>query len=374
MPLLSAAVALCEDFEARIAPEPLRILIAEPSCAGLLRSLAPLVRQGRARLTVIGTDARRVNQAAARRGPVEGIVFEAIDGDADHEAVAQFDVALTFAFGPIFNGDPALGRALARRLAPGGLLCVFQPPDSISFDLLLGATEGWFAGSLDPRYPLGRVSAAQDCARLLVAAGFGAIDSHVLPDDMGTVLLAAADRPAAVIPSTAAPVFVVDRPSDLQERIVRTLRVDGAGVHLLPAEQTAPATADAEFELIFPALFGDEFGLDQAVARLAALLEAVQERKCRLWVVVQGLDSPRGAAIDPRAEALWCFTRVAINEYPGLQIKLVDIADAVARRCRRPALCRSDRRRNRRERIPDRRPWRFGDPAAVGARPRGDRS
>src|SRR5579859_3809873 len=232
-PLLSSALAVCEAAQARLAPEPLRILVAEPSCLGLLRALSPLVRQGKAVVTVIGTDARRVNLTAARRGAVEGFVFEAIDGAADEAAPAQYAVALAFAFGPVFNADPALGRAMARRLAPGGLLCAFQPAEALSFDLLLGASEGWF------QTDAGRVRAAQDSARLLVAAGFGAIDSHALPDTTGTVLLATTDRHQATIPLVSSPVVVIDRPSIVMELLGQTLRMKGTPLHHVAAADIA---------------------------------------------------------------------------------------------------------------------------------------
>jgi phthiocerol/phenolphthiocerol synthesis type-I polyketide synthase C len=334
-PLLASAVAVCERLQVRFAPEPIRILVAEPSCLGLLRSLAPMVRQGRASVTVIGTDARRVSQTAARRGPMEGYVFQAVDDDLDDAAIVHFDVALAFAFGPVFKGDVALGRALARRLAPGGLLCTFQPPDAISFDLLLGASEGWFAPSPGSHYPLGRMRSAQDSARLLVSSGFSAIDAHALPDGMGSVLMASADLQTTRIAKAAVPAVVIARESLLVDHVVQIMHIEGRTVYRLraadPADYTvgwaavaAQLVPEDDAELIFPVLFSEQFGIEQAIAHLAALLEAIQGSKCRLWVVVQGLDSTRGETIDPRAEAVWCFMRVAINEYPGLRIKLLN--------------------------------------------------
>ena len=304
-PLLSSALALCEELQARTASEPLRILVAEPSCLGLLRALSPLVRQGRAIVTVLGTDARRLNLTAARRGPVEGYIFEAIDGEADEAAPAQYDVALAFAFGSVFNADISLGRAIARRLAPGGLLCAFLPAEALSFDLLLGGA-------------VGRVRAAQDSARLLVGSGFGAIDSHALPDTMGTVLLGVTDKAPAIPQPVAGAVAIIDRPSPVMEHLVQILRMAGTPVH---------QGVENASEILFPAVFDAQVGLEASIARLAALLESLQGSKSRLWLMTEGR---HGAAIDPRAEALWCFLRVAVNEYPGLQIKLVDLAPGLA--------------------------------------------
>ena len=49
---------------ARIAPEPLLVMVAEPFCLGLLAALAGMVRDGRVRITVIGVDAKRINHVA----------------------------------------------------------------------------------------------------------------------------------------------------------------------------------------------------------------------------------------------------------------------------------------------------------------------
>ena len=74
-----------------------------------------------------GIDARRLNHSAARQGVTAGIGFLEIDGDAGLlPGEALFDLALGFAYGPAFEGDAALGRGVARRLSPDGLLCVLQ--------------------------------------------------------------------------------------------------------------------------------------------------------------------------------------------------------------------------------------------------------
>ncbi|MBV8133383.1 MAG: type I polyketide synthase, partial [Alphaproteobacteria bacterium] len=144
-PVLSSARAVCDALAAEIEPDPLRVLVAEPFCLGLLRMLAPLVREGRATVTVIGTNAERLRHTAARRGSTQGIEFLEIAGDADPLGDILFDLALAFAFGPVFDDDAGLGQAISRRLAPNALLCILQPPDSAIFDVLLGGSDGWFA-------------------------------------------------------------------------------------------------------------------------------------------------------------------------------------------------------------------------------------
>ena len=336
-PVLAAAFAVCDALQARLGAEPLRVLVAEPFCLGVLQSLAPLVREARVAITVIGVDAKRLHHTAARYGATEGVVFLDVDGDADTAAEAAFDLALGFAYGPLFDGDAALGRALARRLAPEGLLLVLQPPDNAVFDLLLGTGDGWFSNSINPRFPVGRVSAGQDSSRLLTASGFGAIETGLLGDGVGSVLVARPDARDAARSGTASPLVLIEDGSALLSYLAQVSRAEGRSVRTLalatPAD-FAPAWTDIvsshpsgePVDLIFPGFGADDGGLDRSIAHLAAMLNALQTAKCRLWVLVRGLDSASADAIDPIAEAVWCFVRVAMNEYPSIDLKLVDVA------------------------------------------------
>jgi len=336
-PVLAAAAAVCDALQARLGAEPLRVLVAEPFCLGVLQSLAPLVREARVAITVIGVDAKRLHHTAARYGAGEGVVFLDVDGDADTAAEAAFDLALGFAYGPLFDGDTALGRALQRRLAPDGLLLVLQPPDNAVFDLLLGTGDGWFSNSINPRFPVGRVSAGQDSSRLLMASGFGAIETSRLGDGVGSVLVARPDARDAVRAVAASPLVLIEDGSPLLSCLAQAVRAEGRSVRTLvlatPAD-FAPAWTDIAashpsgetIDLVFPAFGAAAGGLDRSIAHLAAMLNALQTAKCRLWVLVRGLDSVSADGIDPLAEAVWGFVRVAMNEYPSIDLKLVDVA------------------------------------------------
>ena len=336
-PVLASAVAVCEALQARLAPEPLRVLVAEPFCLGVLQSLAPLVREARVVVTVIGVDAKRLHHTAARYGTTEGIVFLEVDGEADNSAEAVFDLAFGFAYGPVFDGDPSLGRAIARRLAPDGLLCVLQPPDNAVFDLLLGTGEGWFSNSINPQFPVGRVSAAEESSRLLVASGFGAIETRALGDGVGSVLVARPDAREDARSVAAAPLLLIEDESRLLSHLAQTARAEGRPVRTLAMDvptDFAPAWRDVAatlspndvVDLVFPAFAAADGGLDRSITHLATILDVVQTGKCRLWVLVRGLDSASADAIDPIAEAVWCFARVAMNEYASVDLKLVDVA------------------------------------------------
>jgi len=331
-PMLAAARAVCAALQVGLAPDPLRVLVAEPFCLGVLESLAPLVREGRALVTVIGVDAKRLHHTAARYGATDGITFLEVDGDADTTAEAAFDLAFGFAYGTVFDGDPSLGRAIARRLVPEGMLCVLQPPDNAVFDLLLGTGEGWFAQSIAPQFPVGRVSSAQESGRLLIASGFSAIETSSLGDGIGHVLVAQPDARPPMPGVTSSPLLLIEHESLLLSHLAQAVRAEGRPVRILsmdaPADfapawhdLTAGASSNDTIDLVFPV-----DGLDRSIARLAAILDVVQTGKCRLWVLTRGLESASADAIDPVAEAVWCFARVAMNEYASVDLKLVDVA------------------------------------------------
>lgn len=337
-PVLDKAIAVCRALQERIAPEPLRVLVAEPFCLGVLHRLAPMVLAGLATVTVIGVDAKRLNHTQARHGGSDGVTFLAAGGDAaeghvDRAGDASFDLALCFSLGPLFEGDTALGHAIARRLSATGLLCALQPPDNPIFDLLLGTAEDWFSHSINPLFPVGRMAAAQDGSRMGVASGFGKIDIRRLGGAMGSILLARPDAQAAERAVARTPVLLLH---DMAAQ-ARALRLDGRTV-LTPVDLAAVwpelVALQAEDEVID--LVYEARGVDRPVIELAAILAVVQGGRCRLWVVVRGLQSTAADEIDPAAEAVWGFARVAMNEYPSVDMRLVDVAlalpeDAAAR-------------------------------------------
>jgi phthiocerol/phenolphthiocerol synthesis type-I polyketide synthase C len=339
-PIFSAVTSVCEALQARIGSDPLRVLVAEPFCLGLLRSLAPLVREGRATVTVIGTAARHLHHTAARRGAIGGIAFLEIDADSDTPGDAAFDLALGFAYGSAFDADKSLARALARRLSPVGLLCIAQPPDNLIYDLLLGTSDDWFANSIDPRYPIGRVTAARSSARMLFGTDLSGIETASLGEGVGSLLLATADTQVLARTVSAAPAVLIDDHSPLLRQLAQTLRSTARPIQVLPAIEPAQAVFDWSaivagtrpgdmVDLVLPTFTARAGGLDHAIATLAAILAAVQTGQCRLWVLVRGLEAASADAIDPIAEAVWCFARVAMNEYPSVEIRLVDIALAL---------------------------------------------
>jgi acyl transferase domain-containing protein/NADPH:quinone reductase-like Zn-dependent oxidoreductase/acyl carrier protein len=329
-PVLDAGVALCTALQAHLSPDPLRILVAEPFCLGVLRSLAPLVMDGLVTITVLGVDTKRLTQTQARHDAMAGVFFlAAVPKEADD--APKFDLAMSLALGPLSAGGDGLGRAIAQRLVPGGLLCILQPPQNPVFDCLVGTQASWFEHSRTNTAPLGRIAAAGDARLIAKAAGFEDIHTHALGDDVGSIVIAHLGASSTDIATGSAPVVLLQAWPHLAEALRQTGHaVRSADCASLAHTWRGFAAPEASLtELVFLAGSAEQGGVGRAIADLAAVLEAVQGTSCRLWVVVRGLRGENAAGIDPLAEAVWSFARVATNEYPGLDLRLVDLALAL---------------------------------------------
>src|SRR5262249_18147458 len=153
---------------------------------------------------------------------------------------------------------------------------------------------------------------------VLIPSGFNAIETFSVGDGAGNILLASADARPAQSALTVAPVVLVGDISPLIVQLKQVLRADGRPVQMFeavePAEYavawpmiSAAAAPGEVIDVIFLAFTADRGGLDRSITHLAAILETVQMKKCRLWILVRGLESAAPEAVDPIAEAIWCF-------------------------------------------------------------------
>lgn len=313
-PLLAATHALVTGLASRTAPDPLRLLIAEPASLGLLHMLMKPVREGRVTVTIAGTDGKRLRHQQARRGAIDGVDLLELTEDDDAAIETRFDLAL--AFGSALTDDARLARGLAIRIAPSGLIAVLQPPETIMLDVLLGATDA--AGT--------HLVAKADPRRALSMAGFHAIEACATGAATGSILLARPDRGTAEPAALTTPLVLIgDAP--VFGALTRSTRAQGRHVQAIAADPAGFAEACTAIAAAYPdqtidlVLSSAGRTLEHNIDRFAALLVASQSLPVRLWLLVNGL-----AGADPAAEALWCFARVAVNEYPDITLKLIDLA------------------------------------------------
>ena len=343
-PLLERAGIVIEAIESVMKPDPVKILVFEPGCLAVIRMLRPFMVDNRVKVTIAGTDRKQLDHLAARIGVDSGI--ELLELGKEASAGPSFNLALALASDQLFEGDTSFGHAISARLVPNGALVVLQPPMDFIFDLLLGLTENWFARTLDPAFPIGRIPDSEDTRRALVSSGFREIQSMDGGDGLGALLLAS---PVVLAKADISehPPLIIGAEGTLSEdpiliQLTQKMRASGRSVRLAsPAERGVTRktqwaqllSADnrmkrvdvidlSSMDLSKP----DQSRLATRMSEVVSCLE--QARACphlvRLWIVVRGLNDPTGT--DPLAEAMWSFVRVAMNEYPEVEIRLVAAA------------------------------------------------
>ena len=350
-PLLDAARDAVEALVEANAPDPVRVIVAEPGCLGLLRALSPLLAKGAVRLSVASTNAKRLSHAAARLGSESNIEFLELDPKnerLDH----RFDIALGACFEPALIEEPAFLSGLLAQLSPSGVLMLLQPPADPLLDLFFGAAEGWFDRSVDPTFPVSQMPLLGETERALIEVHAANIETRSIGNQLGAIVVASRKPASDAEKPVLMPVAI------LHEKAVRSadpfvaafthaLRTDGAPVSDLLIARGADNTASwSEFihrtgsieridlvdidivELKGPA----SIGIEARITRLAALLAVAEAgaAKLRLWIILRGPQGSAGVDLDPAAEAISAFARVAANEYPSVDIRCVNIPQVIA--------------------------------------------
>ncbi|QRG05275.1 SDR family NAD(P)-dependent oxidoreductase [Xanthobacter dioxanivorans] len=301
---VTARIAAC-------APARPHVVVARPWTAGLMRTLLPFMQADAIRVTLAGADGAAFDRIASRSG-MGALGFLDTTQDDTHPTPA--DVVVGVASGGLFGGDPSEGARLAA-LAAGAHLAVVHPAPDPALDLLLGASA---APHLVPSRAelealLQRIGGLVNEAELL-ADGASALLTGTLP----ATASAPAPAPVAVLWSGAARAFA------------QLIREAEPGTTLLGSGDALPARPTGG-ALVVPVAFEPDpparTGLASALMDLKAVFAKASAAgdAFRLWIVTARGRTAEGAALDPRATAVCAFARVAMNEHPGLDIRLIDV-------------------------------------------------
>ena len=346
-PLLDKLRGMLAALVAVNAPDPLRILVAEPGALGMLRVLAPMVDAGSVKVTVAGNDRKRLGHIAARIGPEAGIDFMELDKEAG-AGDRQFDLGLAFCFDEAFSADLNFGKAMLARLSAGGALLALQPPSDPLFDVFFGADSAWYDRSADPEFPVSRIPTLAETERTLHELQASSVECCPIGTGLGAILVATPGPSAQEVAADLSPIAIIHekavRSADpFVAAFTTSLRSAGNAVsdlliargsdnsanwtELLGRTQTAEIIDLVDTDSVDtrgPA----SHAIEARISRLASLLSVAQsdKQKIRLWVVVRSSPSYQDRDLDPASEAIWSFTRVAANEYPSIDIRRVHIA------------------------------------------------
>ncbi|MGQ2917232.1 type I polyketide synthase [Rhizobium oryzihabitans] len=240
--------------------------------------------------------------------------------------------------------NKGLQTVLRTAASTGGRIAAVELASSGFADFVFGLTDGWFAGSVTPEFPIGQLSTETQWGDLLAECGFSRPHFRPLESADGALLLVEAKDSGHSMSSSDKVTSFETVVEITQRENARPLVSGGVEPLYCTAEK-----ADAIFAEYFASAQGcssafvfDTHGqgdgsdrLQDALLILSAFAEAARNHlrsanapsRIRLLVVATG-GSPAGSVEpDPTASGVWTFARVLENEYDELEVFLFDAAD-----------------------------------------------
>jgi acyl transferase domain-containing protein/NADPH:quinone reductase-like Zn-dependent oxidoreductase/acyl carrier protein len=331
-----AIKAMTEALERLVAasPKQLRVLAIEPFSYGLTRAVMPLVQAGRIEVTFASKDAGVLEIQRSEFGP-EALVDFLLLGPDTPDVPIPFDVLISLAVTAIAADDATVLSEAADLLHSSAPVIVGLPGSDPTLDMLCGLWEHWLQSGV-AGFVQGQIPLEDTIARRLRKAGIEDIESKPTSDGLGRLLLgsASADRANENGFGTAVgPVTVLadrsehSRAGDLMSLIPVLITGDEPATELAAWLENHPV--DEVPTLIVPAHALSEGPTEQLARRieyLKGVLECLDaaKRKVRVFVITEGAND--GASDNgPVESGIWAFVRVAINEYPAIDLRLIDV-------------------------------------------------
>lgn len=290
------------------APRRPRVALIEPSAHALHERLEAMAERGEILLLTAGDGAARM-----RRRAELGSHFDLSSEDRD----ATGTLATIDAIVGLPNGRLPSVASLERLLpllAPSVSALLAALPQDDALNLVLGLGEGWLEGQSDPWLTGSVVTSAEEITVALKQLGF--VIQSELTSATGSILFEALRR-------TPPCVAVEVRP----QLIISGSARDGSSL------VAALASLSGEGSPVWIDLPADEREGVELQARALRITERLQvfERNNEqgpLWIITRDAFGLGGVA-DPASDAIWSFGRVAVNEFPEIDIRLVSIASSL---------------------------------------------
>lgn len=313
------------------AARPLRILVAGGWNGGLTEALAEAVQAGRILVTLAVANAARADDQ--RHWPGVGSLFDMLILDGiETSAPSHFDALIGFGM-PLspFHEDNAVAiRGSLGLLAGDAPILLMEPGEDLHLSFLLGASTpsiwqdrgGWPHGG------------AEGLRRNLEAARATAIETGRTSDGVLTLVSARAAA-SGQIQATVGPVAIVIEPgaSDPRARyglgnagLFDRARIETLSSWLESLPPGARATVVVAPEVPDATPMSRLAARTETLASLAKLLAGAQ-RPSRMLVLTESADAGDSDHVGEDA-GIRAFMRVAINEFPDIDLRLVDIASS----------------------------------------------
>jgi acyl transferase domain-containing protein/NADPH:quinone reductase-like Zn-dependent oxidoreductase/acyl carrier protein len=231
-------------------------------------------------------------------------------------------------------------KRIVRSVAAGGarFLLADRAP-SVFNDFIFGLSEGWFADSPSPEFPVGRLGTPQQIEELLATLGFAKPEICELTFPEGSLIAVSAIShrlpDAAVMAEAVEPILIL---SEQGKTGLGKLDRNIAVIDLTaPSIDLAGALDAIDRDMCRTVYLADARGSDatelslsrlSTFTELVALLSQSEEgAKPRLVVVAPGGSPLATGSVDDANAGLWAFGRVLQNEYDTFDVHLLD-ADA----------------------------------------------
>ncbi|MDZ4789902.1 MAG: SDR family NAD(P)-dependent oxidoreductase [Hyphomicrobiales bacterium] len=317
---------------------PLRILELGAGSGALTLALASIVAPESGRLVCAGPSQTIRRISHSMRGAI-GVEFTELDADAATRiaAAGPFDVVVS---GEGLGGviaDAQILKAVRAAMVPGGLLAATLLSPGAFGDVVLGLT------GMDTGH-----RTADEWTAALHEAGFIEAFASMVGDFMTLSAVAPHLNTASTPRELRAAIIVEDPQTDTEFSLATSASLKDAGFSVWPARVE---TLNQTFETarkVFPALAGhidivDLTGIPttspNASAWLAKRLAELQLQlslsgaATTVWITAPGgarAATPEVDAPCPLAAALWAGVRTAMNENPGVAIRLSDFAESLS--------------------------------------------
>ncbi|GGE76548.1 SDR family NAD(P)-dependent oxidoreductase [Stappia taiwanensis] len=358
--LLALAARLTRDW-----PEdrPLTVLLLGARDPVLARRLAGLLNDNRMKLVVTDRTASSVERLGRQWTGNPTTSFAPLDAEA-LAPLGPFDLVL--ACDALSETASSRLSLLGKRMAADGRLIAVERVPAAGIDLINGIGSGWWSGETDTAVARSPLRDGPDWNDRLAACGWRGMESAPLATDLveANLILAHADEIARIVPAAEpAAEASEDAPrrrmlllcdADGQSRAVasalrETLSRHGveAALAVLGPETCRLAPNEWQLDPSDPQALAEDDDLSSAAQAGVVHLQgaylhggddaaAVSARSWALTLLLRQLSAlnlpltivaPHGArrAADPVQAAIWTYARVALNEYPSLNLKLIDI-------------------------------------------------
>lgn len=321
------------DGWSAVASRPLRVLVAGGWNGGLTEALAEAVQAGRIQATIAVANAERADEQ--RHWPGIGSVFDMLVMDGiEKSAPSRFDALIGFdmPLSPLHETNASAIRGALDLLAGDAPILLAQPGDDLHLSFLLGAATPaiWQDGrslppcglagirrSVEEAHATGiEAGRSRDGALALISARAASADiSQHAPDTIAVVTGQGAADLRDRYGLTAAALFAGDQVEQLA--VWLEALPDGArGTVVVAPEAMEAASLDR---------------LSARIETLVALLKllAAPQRSCRMLVLTATAAAGDSGRAGEEA-GVRAFIRVAINEFPDIDLRLVDVTSSTA--------------------------------------------